>query len=266
MPTDQPAPNDFTAYEVYPEYPFALDPAPIGRGWMDRAAQRFPYRCLPLAIANQAGWVLRSPAAFRAYWYGGPAPADVEVRFDGPPDTRILSHFGEGTVTFSVPFLFRTPPGVNLWVKGPANHIKDGVQPLEGVVETDWLASTFTMNWKITRVCEWVRFDKGEPFCMLVPVPRGLAEGLVPRRVPLAADPGLRKQYEGWQASRAGFLQDLTRLDPAAVKQGWQKDYFQGKTAEGGSFAGHQTKLNLRPFPPGTTPAPPPPADEPGTH
>lgn len=259
MPADDPAPPagpPITAYDIYPQAAFGLDPAPIDREWMDRANQRFPYRCLPLVIANQAGWVLRSPAAFRAYWYGGPNKTDVEVRFDGPPDNRIMSHFGAGTITFSVPFLFRTPAGVNLWVKGPANHIKDGVQPLEGVVETDWLASTFTMNWKITRVCEWVAFEEGEPFCMLVPVPRGLAESLVPRRVPLASDPELKGQYEAWQASRSGFLDGLGKLDPATVKQGWQKDYFQGRTPEGGSFEAHQTRLGIRPFAAdGSTPA-----------
>ena len=70
-------------------------------------------------------------------------------------------------------------------VKGPANHIKDGIQPLEGIVETDWLMSTFTMNWKLTRICEWVSFKKDEPFCMLVPLPRGLPESLIPKRVPI---------------------------------------------------------------------------------
>ncbi|MBA4067926.1 MAG: hypothetical protein C0501_30335 [Isosphaera sp.] len=240
--------NAFTAYELHPGADTPLEPAPIARDWMDAAHQRHPYRCLPLVIANQAGWVLRNPAGFRAYWYGGPAKEDVELRFDGPRDNRIVSHFGSGVVTFTVPFLFRTPPGVNLWVKGPANWIKDGAQPLEGVVETDWLASTFTMNWKITRVCEWVRFDKGDPFCMLVPVPRGLAEMLVPRRAAIADDPDLKDQYHRWEESRKGFLTGLSSRDPAAVRQGWQKDYFQGKTPDGADFDPHQTRLNLKGF------------------
>jgi hypothetical protein len=244
----EPNANAFIAYELHPGTEGEVEPAPINRDWMDAAHQRFPYRCLPLTIANQAGWVLRSPASFRAYWYGGPRKEDVEVRFDGPEDNRILSHFGVGTITFTVPFLFRTPPGVNLWVKGPANWIKDGLQPLEGIVETDWLASTFTMNWKITRVCEWVTFQKGEPYCMLVPVPRGLAESLVPRRELIDADPGLKEQYHRWEASRKGFLHGLSERDPAAIKQGWQKDYFQGKTPDGRDFDAHQTKLNLREF------------------
>jgi len=245
MPSDS---TDFIAYGIHPNTTAPIEPAPIARDWMDRAHLRHPYRCLPLVIANQSGWVLRSPAPFRAYWYGGPLKEDVELQFDGAPDNRIVSHFGSGVITFTVPYLFRTPPGINLWVKGPANWVKDGVQPLEGVVEADWLASTFTMNWKITRVSEWVRFEKDEPFCMLVPVPRGLAETLVPRREELSGNPELHKQYLTWEKSRSGFLTDLGDRDPNAIKQGWQKDYFQGRTQDGREFTAHQTKLNLRDF------------------
>jgi hypothetical protein len=243
-----PDPNALIAYEIHPNTTAPIDPAPIARDWMDNAHLRHPYRCLPLVIANQSGWMLRSPAAFRAYWYGGPLKEDVELQFDGAPDNRIMSHFGSGVVTFTVPFLFRTPPGINLWVKGPSNRIKDGIQPLEGVVETDWLASTFTMNWKITRPSEWIRFEEGEPYCMLVPIPRGLAESLVPERMPMTANPEVKALYEKWEGSRKGFLTDLTEKQPDAVKQGWQKDYFQGRTQDGRPVEAHQTKLNLREF------------------
>jgi hypothetical protein len=236
------------AYELHSLVDTPLEASPYNREWMDKAHLRHPYRCLPLVIANQAGWILRSTAGFRAYWYGGQAKEDVELRFDGPVDNRIVSHFGNGVITFTVPYLFRTPPGINLWVKGPSNFVKDGVQALEGVVETDWLASTFTMNWKITRVCEWIRFEKGEPFCMLVPVPRGLAESLVPQKTFIGTDPELMAQYQAWEASRRGFLADLGVRDPEAIKKGWQKDYFQGKTPDGKDFESHQTRLNLREF------------------
>lgn len=238
-----------TAYLIHDRPTMGLYPAPLERGWMNAAVDRHPYRCLPLNIANQNGWVLTSPTSFRVYWYGGPNPQDLEVKFDGEPDPTVSSHFGSGVVTFSLPYLFRTPPGINLWVKGPSNWPKDGLHPLEGVVETDWAVSTFTMNWKVTRVCEWVGFAAGEPFCMLVPVPRGFAEGFVPRTMPLSSDAELKAKYEAWEASRKGFLRGLHDLDPEAVKRGWQKDYFQGKTAEGGTFAGHQTRLSIKPFP-----------------
>ena len=50
------------------------------------------------------------------------------------------STFGSGFITFTIPVLFRTPKGINLRLTGPSNWIKDGVQPLDGIVETDWSA------------------------------------------------------------------------------------------------------------------------------
>ncbi len=241
--------HELIAYALHANQPTDVFPTPaaIARPWMDAAHQRHPYRCLPLVIANQCGWMLHSPVGFRAYWYGGAAREDVELQFDSP-DNRIVSHFGSGVITFTIPFLFRTPPGINLWVKGPANWVKDGVQPLEGVVETDWLASTFTMNWKMTRTCEWVRFEKGEPFCMLVPVPRGLVESLAPRVEPITTNPELLTQYRQWEDSRSGFLTGLHAREPDAVARGWQKDYFQGKTPDGRPFDSHQTRLAVQEF------------------
>ena len=50
-----------------------------------------------------------------------------------------------------------------------------------------------------------------------------------------------------WEASRSGFLEGLKVLDPDTVKQGWQKDYFRGKT-EQGTFEPHQTRVDLKEF------------------
>ena len=42
------------------------------------------------------------------------------------------SHFGNGILTWHLPMLFRTPPGYNLSVRGPANYPKDAVCPFRG--------------------------------------------------------------------------------------------------------------------------------------
>jgi hypothetical protein len=138
--------------------------------------------------------------------------------------------------------------GVNLWVKGPANYVKDGVQALEGVVETDWLPSTFTMNWKVTRPHHPIRFERGEPICNVMPVTRGLAENLDPMCLPLAAEPEIMREYEEWLKSRSDFLKGLSQRDPQALKLGWQKDYNKGVTTLGSHAPEHQTKLNLQEF------------------
>ncbi len=237
------------AFELHPQDDMPIEPAPSDRAWMDQSANRYAYRCLPLVIANQAGWIIRCPADFSVRWNGGPLITDVKVRLPrGSQEARIFSHFGEGVLTFSLPYLFRTPRGINLWVKGPTNWIKDGVQPLEGIVETDWNETTFTMNWKLTRKNHTVRFERGEPICMIVPVPRGLAESLEPIRQPVAANPQLARAYETWRDSRAVFNEGLARNDDLAVKSGWQRDYMLGMNTAGESFAEHQTRLHLGRF------------------
>lgn len=251
----QPAPPPATparslvAWEVDDPDGIHLEPAPADRDWMDASNLRFAYRCLPLVIANQAGWILRCPVRVSARWNGGMQASDIRLWF--PPrrkDPRIISHFGEGVLTFSIPFLIRTPPGVNLWVKGPSNWLKDGIQPLEGIIETDWLESTFTMNWRFTRPGVTVRFEQDEPFCMIVPVPRGYVEGFAPEQRPLEQDPELRAAYERWKQARRQFNADLKDFDSAAAQQGWQRDYMLGRDSGGQAFADHQTRLHVRSF------------------
>jgi hypothetical protein len=265
---DDAVPNDvrrIEAYEIHPPRDMAIVKAPYQRDWMDATNQRFAYHCLPLVIANQAGWLISNPASFSACWNGGIRRDDLTLDFGtgpnpgsltfqtcvgaewAPAENRITSHFGSGIVTFTLPYLFRTPPGVNLWVKGPSNCVKDGVCPLEGIVEADWSAATFTMNWKLTRPGT-VRFERGEPICMIVPVLRGLAESLEARQAPLASNPEVEEAFHLWEAGRSQFLLDLAQRQPEAVARGWQKDYFQGRGAEGARAEGHQTRVQLKEF------------------
>jgi hypothetical protein len=268
----------FYAYEIYEHPDTPVTPAPVDRDWMDASDRRAAYRCLPLAIANQAGWLLASPVGFTAVWDGSPTMHGVRLTFDGPSgapvdpfgvnvvsfdvfaapvarDARVSSHFGSGIVTFSFPYLFRTPRGVNLWVKGPSNYFKDGAAPLEGVVETDWLPATFTMNWKLTRPGLPVRFERGEPVCMLVPVPRGLAEALEPVYLPLSSEPELEREYRRWEQSRSEFNAGLQEEGSEARQRGWQRDYMKGFTVSGRPAEEHQTRLHLKEFRRGERPA-----------
>ena len=85
-------------------------------------------------------------------------------------EPAIKSQFGAGIVTFSPPWLFRTPPGWDLYLKGPSNRWKPNCVPLEGVIETWWLNYTFTLNWKLVQPGTVV-FRQGESLGQLLPVP-----------------------------------------------------------------------------------------------
>lgn len=225
-------------------------PAPVRRDWMDASPQGFAYRCLPLTIANSHGWVVLGESTFDAVWNGGDQPGDIEIIFISDPISPPLSHFGAGILTFHVDALLRTPPGLNLWVSGPPNALKDGIAPLSGVVEADWAPMTFTMNWRFTRPHHPVRFTAGEPVCFFFPVPRDLVAAMQPEARPLAEDPALHAAHHGWRQSRNGFNAALKQPGSEAQTQGWQRHYHRGLAPTGESAVhGHATKVQARPFP-----------------
>ena len=104
--------------------------------------------------------------------------------------------------------------------------------PLVGVVETYWLPFPFTMNWRFTRP-GMISFTKGEPFCFLFPVPHTAIDDTQPLIKSIQDEPDLMRQYQAWGDSRNTFLNRLNERDSEAAKQGWQRDYFRGRTPEG---------------------------------
>ena len=240
------------AYCVNPCLNMPLVAASADRAWMTATDRHFANRCLPLRIANQSGWFLLSGHRVRVTWTGADDLDGLRVEMlDGAPPCPAISHFGYGILTWNVPYLFRTPPGYNLLVRGPANWPKDGVCPLEGVVETDWSLATFTVNWKLTRPVHRVTFDVGEPIAMLTPQRRGELEAIRPEVRAIESAPEIRRGYEQWADERATFNDQLLQAGSEAQRQGWQKHYFQGVLpAAGEAAAEHQTKLRLREFAP----------------
>lgn len=220
---------------------------------MDETRAGFANRCLPLLIANQWGWFIPNDRRIELKWNGGQGIGDVHIHYwKKDPEEQIApenllagSHFGHGILTFRLPYLFRTPPGWNLFVCGPANWFKDGACPLDGVVETDWSSATFTMNWKITRPDTWIAFEEDEPICQIFPVPRGSVEAFSPEIRPLSHNPDLERRYEKWRQSRERFILAHRTAERTAH---WQKHYFRGMSILGEIFSGHQTKLAVREF------------------
>jgi hypothetical protein len=227
-----------------------IEPAPVRRDWMDASPQGFAYRCLPLTIANSHGWVVLGESSFDAVWNGGDRPGDIALKFIHEAASGPVSHFGAGILTFHVNTLLRTPPGMNLWVSGPPNMLKDGIAPLSGVVEADWAPMTFTMNWRFTRPFHAVRFTAGEPICFFFPVPRDIVAAMQPETRPLAEDPALHAAHHAWRQARNGFNAELKRQGSEAQAQGWQRHYHRGRAPTGESaIHGHATKVQARPFP-----------------
>lgn len=226
-----------------------IHPAARRRDWMDASVDSFAYRCIPLTIANQLGWEIRCPTGFTATWNGEDGIDGVEITGDDGSAPPADSHFGQGIVTFAFSLIFRTEPGTALWASGPANLFKDGAQALSGVIETDWIPFTFSMNWKLTRPGLAVRFEKDEPICQFFPIQLSAVEACQPTLRPLTKeDPEYRPFHQAFlQRSAKGAAERMTgRKTKAPQHQRW---YMRGEMPDGSPApAPHRNTLDVKPF------------------
>lgn len=236
------------AYATNTTEGWVVEPASPKREWMDATPQKFAYRCLPLVMANQAGWVVRCPIGFKASWNGGTDLDTLKLEFgmDGPESAKkqIVSNFGLGIVTFRIPWIFRTAKGYGLWVRGPSNFWVDGLVPLEGLVETDWSPASFTMNWKIARRNSPVWFKKGDPVCHLTPFPLDLLEGVEPEFKKIDDNPQLKADFENFAQQRWNQIQSNAQTGGDM----WMKDYMRGHMPDGTPVNEHRTNMKLKGF------------------
>jgi hypothetical protein len=239
--------------ECYPmmQRPPDLQPGKPQREWMDRFFGRHPYKCLPLTMANCTGWELLCPIGFTAEWNGGGNQKDITLTPDKPSGEFHLyveSHFAGGVLTFHTGYLFRTSPGWGVWTCGSPNHVKDGIQPLTGLIETDWLPFPFTMNWIFTRPGR-IRFEKGEPFCFVTLIEHHKIEAVEPVMRPIESDLVLKGQLDAWTKHRGEFNKRLARGEPEYVKEAWQRFYFKGELPDdtGPPPKDHVNKRRLKP-------------------
>jgi hypothetical protein len=245
--------------------PPILRPASAKREWMDTAANKNPYRCLPLSMANSFGWEILSKGRFRAEWNGGRANTDIKVTpLDGTDFP--LSHFGEGTITWHLGYIFKTPYPYGIYMMGAPNDPKPNVIALSGVVETHWLPYTATMNWRFTQPGVF-EMNIGEPFCQIFPVDMNLFETMEVPEIRSMHEPGAEEDHDlywDWNLSRAQFM--VEQRNGLYTPDVWQRNYFKGthpkgkvypdgegkcpyiKLADGTQKSTHKTKPGAKPF------------------
>jgi hypothetical protein len=239
--------TELIAYRVVANAP-AIRPAPIKRSWMGKTDDHYAYLCLPLVAANVSGWELLCPVSFSAHWDGGAEAEAVKVTLGSESRWAPFGHFGHGILTLNTGHVFRTSAGHNMWVKGPTNQFKDGLAPLEGVVETDWLPYGFTMSYQFTRPQQTVWFEAGEPFCHIRPVPRGYLHRIEPILRPLNANAELAREHRAWVRTRRKWNAERLVAGTVAAQEKWRKDYLRGQTATGEKATEHARVARVKPF------------------
>lgn len=233
----------------------AIKPCSPQRAWMSDTPKKYIYRCIPIAAANTMGWELFNPIDADILWNGADMNTDITVSTQKPDRFGPTSHFGCGTVTWYLPFLFRTSPDLGLIATGPANQGRDDAVALEAFIRTDWLPFPFTMSWRLTRKNETIHFAKGEPICRIMPFPIALLDETKLEITELKDDPGFLGEVNAWGQTRQANVAKQQADAAHWVETGekptgegvWNEQYVaaKGKAAEG--FQPHQTVFSCNP-------------------
>lgn len=223
---------------------FKIVPLNKRRDWMNTTTGAFAYHCMPLVIANEYAWGVPAPAAFEAEWNGGQGTRDISVYGEPGVSDWAISHFGNGVLTISVDFVLKTDRGISTYIRGVPNYFKKGIQPLDAIVETDWLPFTFTYNYLFTDPGR-VRFEKDEILFSFFPVRRAWVESFDIVEKDIKENQDFYDKYLQYSTSRADHLHKSYEVKDV---QGFQKYYRNAKDPEGKSYMPfkHQKQVKLK--------------------
>lgn len=200
------------------------------------------YRCLSLTIGNQYGFTVHSGFDFEAIWNGGDSVNDIDFNFYGKEKEiiniwpEVSSHFGNGIITLNLPYMLRTPPGVNLMTINPPNVILNNLTVMTGVVETDNLRYMFTFNIKIQQPNVLVKIKKDTPLAAFIPIPRYFIDSfsIVDARK-IFTDEIIIEEAQAY-VDTVGHRNNVEKF----MKKPFNKTYFNGTDIYGNKFKDHQ--------------------------
>lgn len=197
------------------------------------------YRCLPLIIGNQYGFTIQSEYDIILKWNGGSKPEDLilKVKEDTFGMFPVIStHFGNGILTISPPFVLRTPPGVNLMTINPPNVILPNITVMTGVIETDNIRKHFTFNLKLQMPNIELIIPAGTPLAGFIPIPRYFADKFELKLAEEIFNKSLiLEEQEVWEE------EIRTRVEEDYISEsGVSQNYFKGQDVFKNKFNDHQ--------------------------
>ena len=211
------------------------------RDWFSVTAFSF---CLPLTIANQYGFVVKSNWDAEIIWDGDPKNIP-SVKSDGWQNHEsiqpLIGDFANGILSLENKFIVRTPPNTNLMIMQPPNYFIPGIHTMGAVVESDNLRRNFTFNLKVTEPNKTIHIKKGDWLAAFIPIPRFYADMFkLKDAFDLFDGEVIKNELEsmhklGWERNN----QDYDKIN------GSGRRYFKGKHVNETMYKNHQKRAGL---------------------
>ena len=217
------------------------------RDWFGDGA----YRCLPLTIANQYGFIIKSAYDFSIFW-DGDDDHDLIVEFldpefqnafapELPAIQKFATNFRSGILSIINYCVLRTPPGVNLMTIQPPNIIDNpDLFCISGVIESDNLRPIFTFNLKVLTPNKKINIKKGDALSGFIPIQRYFVENF---SLENAEDHFDKETLESEYHDLDLHMWERQVVDPVTKKYGSGRRYFQGIHGDDTKFKDHQKNL-----------------------
>lgn len=208
------------------------------RDWFSMTAFSF---CLPLTIANQYGFVVKSNWDAEIFWDGN-IENPPEIKSEGWQNHEsiqpLLGDFANGIITLENKFIVRTPRDTNLMIMQPPNYFIPGLHTMSAVVESDNLRRNFTFNIKVTEPNKNINIKKGDWLAAFIPIPRFYVDMFKMKDAfDLFGEEVIKNELEsmhklGWERNN----QDYDKIN------GSGRRYFKGKHVNETMYRNHQKR------------------------
>jgi len=203
------------------------------------------YRCLPLVIGNQQGFIVKAEYDFTFHWDGGLSADSVHIQTHEPDEEiikkfpRIESLLGNGVISITPPFTLRTPPGVNLMTINPPNYVIPNITVMTGIVETDNVRRNFGFNLKIQMENIAVRVFAGTPLAAFIPIPRYYGDKFELKLAENIFDEDVINEEMQCMEDSLIYREEVE----SKLKNKIGRQYLNGEDVYGNKFLDHQTRI-----------------------
>lgn len=209
------------------------------------------YKCLPLSIGNMQGFIFSVPFDFEVIWNGGNNPSDLNIILHNSEKfnkyIKISSGFGYGIFTIHFPLILKTPPKVNLMTIAPPNYPTPGITPMTGVIESDNLKFTFTLNFKINDINKNIYFKSNTPLMGMIPIPRYFCDSFkLINAYEILNSEDINKEKEIVKKHTESRQQQNIIFRKGNNKNKIDKTYFKGEDILGNKFLDHQLPKEIQ--------------------
>jgi hypothetical protein len=208
------------------------------RDWFDAHF----YKCLPLSIGNMQGFVFSLPYKITLFWNGGNNVEDLIISYEEDfkkyKNVNFIhpsSEFGHGILTIHFPLTLKTPPGINLMTIAPPNFPLSGLSPMTGVVESDNIRFSFTLNIKVNFPNAKIIIEKDTPLVGLLPIPRYFCDSFELKNAYDVFDKNVIEE-EMKIVDKHNKQRDISNQNPGNT----DRLYYSGQDIDGNKFKDHQ--------------------------